>query len=366
MNMKTNATHKQTSQVFDSWQLKQDVFGHHETTTSVNAERMQEYYAKLCADYHGYPGALAQVEAMILWYKKNQPMNVGDFVQFLEKNSFCTRAVYQEELTWSIHKIIKKYNALMRLLCAGVSKERQKKFLYTMAHHFFYFCFGPEHGAVDRLVATEKLQPLIRMLYAVMWAQLGARGWQSWNQNLLLDLKKQAELGSEVVYIAGGSTQDTYYSRGWKFLVQGTLGDTFTWSDGKENLLFTRTMYQEEGFFTASVSGGRKRRIPRATIVWDIAHADGRPAGQLTIERRFTTQDDFAYAPNRAVLISFNELYFIATAHDGGWGIDITKLDKRFQLYVKQLQHPLGKKMLERVQQLDADFEFIQLGNCID
>jgi hypothetical protein len=225
------------------------------------------------------------------------------------------------------------------------------------------------------------------MLYAVMWVQLGARGWQSWNQYLLLELKKQAERGKEIVYIAGGSdihqllkngvykirvvdpflsTQDTYYSRGWKFLVQGALGDTFTWSDGKQKLLFKRADYREDGFFTAKVSGGRKRRIPRAVIIWNIFDSEGKQCGQLTIERRFTVQDDFCHAADRAMLISFNEIYFVATAHDTGWGIKLSKLDKNFQLYVKQLQHALPKKMLERVQQLDADFEFIQLGNCID
>jgi UDP-2,3-diacylglucosamine pyrophosphatase LpxH len=312
---------------------------------------------------------------------------IADFIAELKDQNFSTTAIYDEEQPWTIHKIINKYNKFMRLLFMALSHQEQNRMLYIVANNFFMYCFDPGNKLMETLVAQSQYELIARMMYAVMWKHLGSRGWQSWHQEIINQLKDKAADGNEIVYIAGGSdinqllknrmynlrvidpflpTQDTYYSSGWRFLVQGCIGDTIEWPFDTHTVFLKRTLYQEHGSFMAELSNGKKRRVPDATIVWAIYNKDQQKLGQLTIDRRFTTQGDFVHAQNKTVLISFNELYFITTLREDGWGIDVDQLDSGFKVYVKQLSKPLPKKMLLRMREVDDKFDFIQLGNCIN
>lgn len=388
--MRGYTVHKRASYLFDTWQLNQDVFNDDAIQNNYhNEKRLYSYYQNLKKDYKKYPGALGQLE--ILWHNYSPLLatlsDITQFISYLQQKQFSNKVVYNEERTWSVHKIINKYNKFMRLLCMNMSYSKQNKFLYLLANEFFMFCFNPLQTDIQRMLTRHNSEPLVRMFYAIMWKHFGGRGWQSWHKTIIDNLQEEFQKGNEIVYIAGGSdinqllrhniyniriidpflpTQDTYYSQGWKFLVKGLIGDTITWEFGANKLLLKRIGYKENGSFSAQLSNRKKRRIPHATIVWDIYNENGKKCGQLTIERRFVQQADFSKLHAKKLLISFNELYFITTVGEDSWGIDIQKFDKNFEIYVKQLKNKVSKVMLNKIQQIDNTFEFIQLGNCVN
>jgi hypothetical protein len=104
--------------------------------------------------------------------------------------------------------------------------------------------------------------------------------------------------------------------------------------------------------------------VEHETIVdWHILE-NGKQVGTLTFDRRLATQADFNAKPNEELLMSFNELYYIATpAHQGGWSIDPHQFGSKFKMNIKQLRKPVTKKMIENIAWVEENnLSFLRLG----
>ena len=393
---------KTVDKVFDEWQITEEPFTHHTIAYENNArdayekqlatlqKRLDKHpasYQQLQNFYYGIHHSSTAHLTSLLEYINDS--NIIDFIHQLKKNRCTSVALNKEELELPIDKVVNKYNGFMRLLCAPKKRTEQDKFLHTIAQKFFSYCFNPKtFYHFHELLETPKYYPLARMLYALMWIHLGSKGWSTWHTKLI----EQLPHDKEVVYIAGGTdiyqllkngiyniriidpflpTQNTYYSDGWRFLVGGrkrdALGDTIAFEHN--NLLLKRTAYKQKGTFRAKLSSGATRTLPESNTKWLIYKKGAKlPVGSLTLERRFTAQEDFVYDPNKILLISFNELRFITTNGEDSWGIKTSKFHPSMSLYVKQLATPLTKAWLRSLQKAEkiASLDFIELGNCID
>jgi hypothetical protein len=212
-------------------------------------------------------------------------------------------------------------------------------------------------------------------------------GWQHWHVDTLQALKKEADAGKEILYIAGGTdiyqlfksgiyniriidpmlpTQPKYYSDGWEWFING---DEATFSCGKKKLRMKRAGYKKiGGSFSLTLSNDKKVKIDKSITTWHLL--DGKKKlGEIVFERRLTDQKDFKVKKKQAILLSSNELYFIAAPKESdGWGIDPRKFDEKIKIYIKQLQKPVNKAIVcnMRYEIKQEEFAFISLGSCVD
>jgi hypothetical protein len=101
----------------------------------------------------------------------------------------------------------------------------------------------------------------------------------------------------------------------------------------------------------------------------DVSKGLGKRLGSFKIERRFVNQNDFTNDKKKAMLISFNELYFIATpSAKGGWGINPYKFSDNMYINVKQLHKPVSSKVVRNMRSAleQMEFNYIALGTCVD
>ena len=260
-----------------------------------------------------------------------------------------------------------------RLLLA----ERLLRFMVDDASH-------EAHGA---LIASATALPLAVMLCEATWKGLSSTGWRLWRWETLQALRRRSEAGQEVVYVAGGSdlfqllvngvrhlriidpmfpVQAPYYCLQWEFLIRGRfqnggVGDriviapfsvrTPTGIRKSPTLVLTRTAFRETGVIDAGkMNNGAVCRLATGETRWRVEADDGSPPGTLIFERRFVTQADLVPRPDRVLLVSFNELYFLITPHaDDSWGIDPRRFAPGLQIYVKQLRRPMTVPELLRL-----------------
>lgn len=321
--------------------------------------------------------------------------NVGGFVAYLKNSGFESTMLNKQEAATYFNDVIEHHKALMSVLFARADSVLEEEYLFTVANHFFEYCFtSPTWKIFNRLLSMSRDFPIARLLYSTMWYNLAGNGWKNWHEQTLNALQEKCrQPGAYVTYIAGGSdlyqlldhevytikvidpmlpSQPRYYSEGWDWLVHGNetdggLNDEFNMRTTHRDLNFKRVTYNEHGSFSAKLSTGESQDIPQSTTIWDVCdQATGQKMGTLTFERRFCQQADFASKPGQQLLISFNELYFITTTENDSWGINPQKFPQNLTLWVKQLRRPVTKVVACHLRQADrAPFGFIKLGTSV-
>ena len=117
-----------------------------------------------------------------------------------------------------------------------------------------------------------------------------------------------------------------------------------------EPLVLTRVAYRETGTLEAgTMNDGSRCRLPSSVTRWRVDGGGRDEPGYLVFERRFMTQADLRAHPERALLISFNELYYVLSPRDDNWGIDPRRFPAGLTIHVKQLRRPLDRAALLRL-----------------
>ncbi len=146
------------------------------------------------------------------------------------------------------------------------------------------------------------------------------------------------------------------------------IGDVVKYDFGNVKLVMKRTGFDKTGVFQAELSFGKVVDIVQSRTEWTVLDDMDNVLGKVVFERRFCNQEDFVEKDNQHLLISFNELYYIASNNlNDSWGIDISKIGDNFKMFVKQLRNPVDKNVLCNMQKADnSDFLFIKLGSNIN
>lgn len=320
-----------------------------------------------------------------------------NFISYLKKSGFLSKKVNDLEEKISYAPVIDKYTNVFDALFDRGNEKRKNEFLFTVSNRFFDYCFNPvTHHKFQTLFDNKASLPIVRLLYSVMWRNLAGSGWCHWHEESLKQLKKDADAGKEIVYIAGGTdiyqllehgiyniriidpllpTQPKYYSKSWDWFSQGYGRDSGVGEripvklKNREIFMHRVSCKPQEDFFTVKLSNKKTELIEKCITTWHLYDKKNKFLGKMIFDRRLTNQNDFIYSPNKSLLISFNEFYFISiNDKDGGWGIDSKKFDDRLKIVVKQLEKPVDKKMACNFSKTfrDDKFSFMSLGTSIN
>lgn len=315
------------------------------------------------------------------------------FVNYLKQNGFYSDQINKAEEQTFFKDVIQKYNDFVQLLFLQDDAEESRAFLFSLANHFFEYCFGDATWPCFKvLLYNQNDYPILRFFYATMWYFLAGVGWNDWHAEALAQLKKTTQEGQWIVYVAGGSdiyqllkhgmyrikiidpqlpSQCSYYAQGWDWLVNDApVEDEFSIHtlEGTD-LVLHKVGYHEQGTFLATFASGNKKTLPKSVVEWAVLEKlTKKRVGTVIFERRFCTQRDFVRNAKEVLLMSFNELHFIFTSDRAdNWGIDVKKFGKNTKIFVKQLRFPITKKTLCHLQSADASpFRFIKLGTSIN
>ncbi|MBT3455593.1 hypothetical protein HN446_00865 [bacterium] len=387
----TIAEEKTSQEIFGKWQRTQRVFDY------VNISKQKYLFSHKNFKSKEPAGPYEKLEQLL--YKPSSfdliEYNLDDLIEQIKNiKEFASEETNKKELS---NDVLEHYSVIFDIGSTKIGQmvfnktnfyERKRQFIFNIANKISQYCFNPSTNKSFRvLLNNNKYHPIVRMLYAIMWKHFSGIGWCNWSQECLSNIKKMAKQKHETVYIAGGSdiyqllingiynirvidpqlkTQPTYYSEGWSFLINGSIGDTIKIPEA--DIILTRISKTKTGkIFKAPVSRTEKESIPEETIVWKISNIQNpkKELGILTFERRFAIQKDFDFSPQKTIVLSFNELYFIATPENfEGWEINPDKFDKNIQLYIKQLHQPFNKKMVLNLTDSErSQFRFIKLGS---
>ncbi len=325
----------------------------------------------------------------------SEPSKIPGFLKLLKRRGLSSTVLDGQEQAAEFHSVIDKYTTFMEILFSQEHDLEQQRYLLAVANRFFEFCFSPATwNEFKTIIGTQEHYPLGRLLYTTMWYNLASIGWKEWHASCLDALKKEADKGKQIVYIAGGCdlyamikkgiynicvidpmlpTQPRYYIPDWLWFVQGQgakrgMGDQLIFKFPHHNITMKRSYYQEyPEYFTVKLSDSRDERIKKSITRWTL-HDDHGVIGTITFERRLCTQQDFQLNQNKAMLMSFNELYYITNAdqHEN-WGIKPAECADDFSMYIKQLRNPVTRPMMCYMNEADASaFQFIKLGTCVN
>lgn len=316
--------------------------------------------------------------------------NFESFVECLRINGFASQKGADQEMQSTTLDIIEKYKAFIRLLFTDKNKISEDESLFAVGNRLFEGCFGAQTAPIyQSLLANQTDYPIARFFNSIIWHHLVGEGWKHWHENCLSDLKKEANAGKEIVYIAGGSdilallkkdiysirvidpflpTQTRFYSEGWDFLIKGLIGDEIRFGHDCNQIIMRRAMHQELGRFQTKLSNGTLQELAHTHTTWNIVDKNEQTLGSVILERRLTTQSDFVSHSNRALIMSYDEATYVAMPDSlNGWGIDVTQFDDSFTLFVKQLRAPIGKAELCNLRLAGllnvANLKFINFGS---
>jgi len=318
--------------------------------------------------------------------------DVITFIEYLREKGIANEELSKIEKKQSVNTVIKKHDTWFDLLLDQDDDEEKEEMLFTIANRFFEFCFSPKTFPLfKKMLKTKTDYSILRLIYSVTWSNLAEIGWQHWHGDCLADLRKKADAGKEIVYVAGGTdiyqlikygiynirvidpllpTQPKYYSQGWDWFIEGEIGDSAKIPCDHRTLMIKRVAHTDLGrSFTITLSNKKEETFAETETVWHVCDEKGAVLGEVTFERRLTNQDDFALKSNQVMLLSFNELYFVSAPEDrDGWGINSRKFSDDMQIYIKQLEKPVTKEMVNNFRyEIDQeDFVFIELGSCVD
>lgn len=316
------------------------------------------------------------------------------FINLVKDSNFLANQTSRSQDSESFAHAIEKYHALLNLLFAHPNQVTRNHYLFAVANQFYEYCFNPKtFNDFCKLHQNKNIYPITRLLYATTWFNLAGNGWKTWHEDCLKALRQSAQQGKQVVYIAGGSdiyqlikagvydiknidpqlpSQPHYYTQDWQFILHGDIGDTILFTFENRMIIMERTNFEVPGStFKVRIATGEVLEIPHSRTTWTISDLGGNTLGQYVLERRLCHQSDFSNEPNKTILISFNELYFIcAPTIISGWNIEPSQFDQNLSIVVKQLRNPITKQMAVnmRIASLlnTTDFKFIALGSCIN
>ncbi len=318
--------------------------------------------------------------------------DINQFIEYIKLHEFSDELINKVECKTNFLTVINKYKNFVQLLFANSDPFLTQNNLFCVANNLFEFCFYPKTALkFEQLLKSPENYPIVRMFYSIMWNYLAGQGWKDWSRSTLSSIRDLTKNGETVVYIAGGTdiyqllkygiynitvidpvlpSQPDYYSDIWDWLVvnkteNNGIGDVVNYDFGNRKLVMKRTTFDKLGFFKAELSFGKVIDIIQSRTEWTVFDDLYNELGKVVFERRFCRQDDFVKKDNSHLLISFNELYYIASNNlNDSWGIDISKLDDNFKMFVKQLRNPVNKDVLCNMQKADnSDFSFIKLGS---
>lgn len=319
--------------------------------------------------------------------------NMPEFIAFLKEHGFTKNPDYVKG------KILDKNLALTTVLFPTQNKDEAEQVLFSVANKFFEFCFNTHTFPIFQKMLLDPTQHAItKYLYSTIWFHLAGTGWKNWSSNTLDRLEEEAKAGKTIKYIAGGSdvfqmlkrgvyniriidpqlpSQGKYYTNDWAWFTLGnqnpkSMGDQVIYADGETKLVLTRSLYQETGeTFKARLANGQVVLLPKSFTIWNITNQSGEQLGSYIFERRFVEQKDFAVTAEEALLISFNELFFICLPdHLNGWGIEPSQFPNDLTIHVKQLHQSINKQTACNIRLgsvlNSTDLQYISLGTCIN
>lgn len=312
------------------------------------------------------------------------------FIDFLRKHNFVKICADQKIGKAGENRLSREYKNLLKALFFKKNVKERETLLFAVSNKFFHYCFAQKTWPqFKKMLSNKKDYPVIDFLFSNLWWNLAGSGWKNWSAEVLKSLKKDANKGKEVVYIAGGCdvyqlikagvynvtvidpflpSQLDYYFDTWHWLVDEGDEDEIIFQ--QDNLIMKKEVFeQDSNSFTIKLSTGRKKTFKQSVTVWNVYCAKtDKKLGKYKFERRLANQDDFKNAKNKSLLISFNELYFITIPQEaGGWGIDPYKLDINLNLHVKQLHYNISTQVLRNMRDaFDLDYDYLALGSCVD
>jgi hypothetical protein len=305
--------------------------------------------------------------------------NIPRLFSYLGKLGLNSSALNEKERMRVSKEVRLKYTTILEMLLAGSSQYKTRECTLAAANRLVEYCFGVDTWpAFEKIMDADNTRPLSRFAYSIIWYYLSGVGWKHWHAETLKGLKKEFDAGSRIIYIAGGNdvyqfikagiydievidpllpSQPRFYADGWEFLFKNKgIGDEIILNfDGNPkqqtkhpHLVMRRAKYEPGETFTALLNTGNSEKIPGSKTTWVIFDRDtGRRLGSLIINRRFCNQNDFISGKGRTLVMSFNELFFVATPDASrSWGINPEKFSHNFKLYVKQLRKPVSKGMI--------------------
>lgn len=319
--------------------------------------------------------------------------DIHSMLQYMKEHNILNEDVNDDEQDADIDDVIKKYKSLLKVFFNHKDKKIREQYLFAFANRMFESCFSTTtFDKFHAILNDDTSHQLGRFCYVPIWFYLVGEGWKHWHDDCLKMLTAQAQAGKEIVYIAGGNdiyellrrgiykirvidpmlpSQPEYYAEGWDWLlkddVDNGIGDRLELNIAANKMVMKREKYQENGSFSASLSTGETVTLPNSVTEWSIYDAsEKQKLGYVIFERRFCNQSDFSSEPNKVILASFNEMYFVSMPqHLYGWGIDLKALPDDLTIYVKQLRKLVTKKIMENLAKgEDSSFTFIMLGSC--
>lgn len=323
--------------------------------------------------------------------------DVRGFVELVKRKGLIGKLLYNDEAQKAVENVIDKYDNMIGSFILAPSKKILDQRKFAVANRFFEFCFDEKTFPYFKgLQKIDAYNPVVNMLYSVIWKNLVGKGWISWHHETIKYLKQEAAQGKTIVYFAGGNdiyqlvkngiysinvidpmlgdTQSPYYIWDWEWFNKGTdknngIGDQLLFNVGSKKIVMKRERYEIHGSFDAVLSNKKTEKVSQTTTVWGVFEDQGatkKRVGSISFERRFVTQQDLVPSPKKVYLASFNEGYYAFLPHtEGGWGLDLNSAGNDFKLSIKQLRKPLLpasiKNLVESVMDKNA---VIKLGSC--
>lgn len=405
--------------IFKTWKDEQDIYGQISISSMKkhlekrNVNRMKRKFSFHLSDAQTIAGMFdpklsdflqdykmpssKELESRFLKMYSLLEGDIDTFISHLVDKNFKSKRLNSVEKKQGVNAVVKKYTDIFDYLFDQEDDDDKDVFLFSVANKFFEYCFYPKtFPKFKKLLSSPDYHPIVRLLYSIIWTNLAEIGWQHWHVDVLCELRKHADKGKQIVYIAGGTdvyqmikhgiynihvidpllpSQPKYYSQGWSWFIKGKgakdgVGERVVVKFGNKKITMERASFKKTGkSFTMQLSTNKKETIEESITTWHLYGANKKLLGKLVFDRRLTNQDDFAYSPKRTVLISFNELYFVAAPKkQDGWGINPHKFDNKLNIIVKQLQKSVNKQIVcnIRYEVKQTDFAFISLGSCVD
>ena len=328
-----------------------------------------------------------------LWH--NVEHDMPKFVDYLREHPLkkwkkfdATKHYYRRENLWANLDV-------SNMMFAHDDTWKHGELLRSVAERFYQYCFSPKTATqFQKMMMDPDEFNNAKFLYSVIWRHLAGIGWRTWTQESLDNIKRATDKGKRITYIAGGSdiyylikngifnvtiidpqlpSQVKYYTEDWSWLALGKdTTDVIEFADEGIDVVLKRTSFHEsKKTFDVRLASGRMETFHNGSCVWKAYTKSGKYLGHYTFDRRFATQADFSPADNEELMISFNELYFIAAPGIlKGWGITPARFPSNFKMHVKQLVKPVTKEEVCNLRIASTlnktDLKYIYLGTCIN
>lgn len=403
IEQKNIAESKNAEEVFNTLATTQTVYRKQDLRSMKNILDNKQYKQMLKTAKNEHNQVLDPYETFL---KNVDPMeiiellegNIKQFIAYLYENNFAnakiksldSKAINKDEIS----SVINRYNTFIRLFFLSNLDVDTDEYMFTVANKFYEYCFAQKtYPAFKKLLDNQDYFPILRLIYSVINEYFSAKGWNDWSWRCLEQLKQEADSDKRIYYIAGGldifrlidegiynitiidpilPSQEKFYAPDWEWFVknsndQNGIGDTIIFQD--QGVILKRSSYEEYGTFEAKLSTGKTQNVPKSLTVWEVLDMDhdNKCLGTVEIERRFCNEQDFVSNRERALLVSFNELFYITTADkDDCWGLNLSKFDLNLKLFVKQLHKPITKQVVLNMNNADSEdhkFQFCKLGS---